>query len=82
MADHRDAQQPNGVLPCIIPDSGWGFEWANGLDCTSTIAIIPWNIYMFYGDSRLLADCYESIKRYVDHVTDITPSGTNFLGIR
>lgn len=81
LADHRDAQQPNGVLPCIIPDSGWGFEWANGLDCTSTIAIIPWNIYMFYGDSRLLTDCYESIKRYVDHVTDITPSGLTSWGL-
>jgi alpha-L-rhamnosidase len=68
LADHRDEQQPNGVLPAIIPTSGWGYHWANGPDWTSTIAIIPWNIYLFYGDSRLLELCYDNIKRYVDYI--------------
>ncbi|MCZ4223149.1 alpha-L-rhamnosidase [Pedobacter rhodius] len=68
MADHRDEQQPNGVLPDIIPTGGWGYGTANGTDWTSTIAIIPWNIYMFYGDSKLLKDNYRSIKSYVDYV--------------
>ncbi|MBS1606996.1 MAG: family 78 glycoside hydrolase catalytic domain [Bacteroidetes bacterium] len=68
MADHRDEQQPNGVLPSIIPTDGWGYEWGNGPDWTSTIALIPWNIYMFYGDPRLLRDCYDNIRRYVDHI--------------
>ena len=74
LADHRDEQQPNGVLPDIVPTGGWGYGTDNGLDWTSTIAIIPWEIYMFYGDSKLLADCYENIKRYVDYV-DRTSSG-------
>ncbi len=69
LADHRDEQQPNGVLPSIIPTSGWGYEWGNGPDWTSTIAIIPWNIYLFYGDSKLLEDCYDNIKRYVDAIS-------------
>jgi alpha-L-rhamnosidase len=73
LADHRDEQQPNGVLPAIIPSSDWGYHWANGPDWTSTIAIIPWNIYLFYGDSKLLVDCYDNIKQYVDHITEITP---------
>jgi alpha-L-rhamnosidase len=81
LADHRDEQQPNGVLPAIIPTGGWGYEWANGPDWTSTIAIIPWNIYLFYGDSRLLSDCYENIKRYVDHITSISPSGLTSWGL-
>ena len=74
LADHRDEQQPNGVLPAIIPTSGWGYTWANGPDWTSTIAIIPWNIYLFYGDSKLLSDNYDNLKRYVDHITDISPN--------
>jgi len=74
MADHRDEQQPNGVLPDIIPTGGWGDGTANGTDWTSTIAIIPWNLYLFYGDSRPLADNYESIKKYVDYVTRISPN--------
>ena len=72
LADHRDEQQPNGVLPDIIPTSGWGYGTENGLDWTSTIAIIPWNLYLFYGDSKPLADCYNAIKRYVNYVERIS----------
>lgn len=74
LADHRDEQQPNGVLPDIIPTGGWGYGTDNGLDWTSTIAIIPWELYMFYGDSKLLVDCYENIKRYVDYVDRTSPN--------
>lgn len=81
LADHRDEQQPNGVLPAIIPTSGWGYTWANGPDWTSTIAIIPWNVYLFYGDSKLLADNYEALKRYVDHITDLSPNGITDWGL-
>ena len=81
MADHRDEQQSNGVLPSIIPTSGWGYEWGNGPDWTSTIAIIPWNIYLFYGDSKSLADCYDNIKRYVDHIDELYPSGLTSWGL-
>lgn len=70
LADHRDEQQPNGVLPDIIPTCGWGY-WnfggdGNGLDWTSTIALIPWELYLFYGDDKPLRDCYGNIRRYVD----------------
>jgi alpha-L-rhamnosidase len=81
LADHRDEQQPNGVLPAIIPTAGWGYEWANGPDWTSTIAIIPWNIYLFYGDTSLLARCYENIRRYVDHIDQLYPTGLTTWGL-
>jgi alpha-L-rhamnosidase len=81
LADHRDEQQPNGVLPAIIPSNGWGYHWANGPDWTSTIAIIPWNIYLFYGDSQLLELCYDNIKKYVDHIDGISPSGLTDWGL-
>ncbi|RYU91000.1 alpha-rhamnosidase [Mucilaginibacter terrigena] len=80
MADHRDEQQPNGVLPDIIPTGGWGYGTANGTDWTSTIAIIPWNLYMFYGDSKPLADNYNNIKAYVNYVTGISPNGLTTFG--
>ena len=81
LADHRDEQQPNGVLPAIIPTSGWGYHWANGPDWTSSIAIIPWNIYLFYGDSQLLESCYGNIKLYVDHIDENSPSGLTDWGL-
>jgi len=80
MADHRDEQQPNGVLPDIIPTGGWGYGTANGTDWTSTIAIIPWNLYLFYGDTKPLSENYEAIKRYVDYVTQISPNGLTTWG--
>jgi alpha-L-rhamnosidase len=81
LADHADEQQPNGILPAIIPTSGWGYHWANGPDWTSTIAIIPWNIYLFYGDSYLLKQYYDNIRRYVDHITDISKDGLTDWGL-
>lgn len=80
MADHRDEQRDDGVLPDIIPTGGWGYGTANGLDWTSTIAIIPWQVYQFYGDSHLLKECYSNIKRYVDYVDGISPSGLTSFG--
>ncbi len=81
MADHRDEQQPNGVLPAIIPTDGWGYHWANGPDWTSTIALVPWNIYLFYGDTKILEDNYKNIKRYVDHIDEISPNGLTDWGL-
>ena len=81
MADHRDEQQPNGVLPSIIPTGGWGYEWGNGPDWTSTIAIIPWNLYLFYGNTKPLADNYDHIKSYVDHINEVYPSGLVSWGL-
>lgn len=80
LADHRDEQQPNGVLPDIIPTGGWGYGTANGTDWTSTIAIIPWNLYLFYGDSKALSDNYNNIKSYVDYVDAISPTGLTTFG--
>jgi alpha-L-rhamnosidase len=81
MADHRDEQQPNGVLPAIIPTDGWGYHWANGPDWTSTIALIPWNVYLFYGDTKILKNNYDNMKRYVDHIDELYPSGLTDWGL-
>jgi alpha-L-rhamnosidase len=81
LADHRDEQQPNGVLPSIVPTDGWGYEWGNGPDWTSTIAIIPWNLYLFYGDTTALSRCYGNIRRYVEHIDELYPSGLTSWGL-
>lgn len=81
LADHRDEQAPNGVLPAIIPTGGWGYHWGNGVDWTSTVAIIPWNIYLFYGDKHLLESMYDNIKRYVDYLHYTYPSGVTDWGL-
>lgn len=81
IADHQDEQQANGVLPAIIPTGVWGYDWANGVDWTSSIAIIPWNIYLFYGDTHLLEEAYDNIKRYVDYIDANSPTGLTDWGL-
>ncbi len=81
MDDHRDEQQSDGVLPAIIPTSGWGYTWANGPDWTSTIAVIPWYFYLYNGDTRILEENYESIKLYVDHLNEINPDHLTDWGL-
>ena len=81
LADHRDEQQDNGLLPNIIPTSGWGLDWATGPDWTGSVAIVPWAVYQFYGDSRLLNDMYDNIKRYVNWVTERSPTGLSNIGL-
>lgn len=36
---------------------------------------------MFYGDSKALSECYDNIKRYVDHITVISPAGLTSWGL-
>jgi len=79
--DHRDEQRSDGVLPAIIPTSGWGYHWANGPDWTSTIAHIPWFFYLYNGDIRILEENYERMKLYVNHLSEISPNHLTDWGL-
>lgn len=81
MNDFCDEQKPDGVLPCIIPTSVWGYDWANGVDWTSAVAIIPWEIYRFYGDETLLRRMYVPIKKYVAHIESISKDNLTDWGL-
>ncbi len=62
-------QRPIGSVPDVIPDvltrgqpnatssSGWG----------DAGVIIPWTMYLTYGDTRLLAKQYPSMRKYVEY---------------
>lgn len=81
LADHRDAQLENGILPAIIPTSTWGYSWGNGVDWTSSMIIIPWTLYLYYGDIRPLSQNYPNMKRLLDYVTSISPDGLTDWGL-
>ncbi|MEN8155765.1 MAG: family 78 glycoside hydrolase catalytic domain [Bacteroidota bacterium] len=69
--DHRDAQKPDGTLPAIIPTAEWGYTWGNGIDWTSSLILIPWNVYKFYGDKRILEENFEPIKLFMSKMNAI-----------
>ena len=61
-------QYSTGSVPFVIPnvlggDAGGSTGWA---DCST---IIPWNMYIAYGDKRILESQYSSMKAWVDYMT-------------
>ena len=69
MQDLRDEQRPDGNLPGIVPTSGWGYDWGNGPAWDSAFLIIPWTLYVYQGDTRILEQNYDGMKKYVDYMT-------------
>ena len=69
MMDIKDEQKESGQLPGIVPTGGWGYAWGNGPAWDSAYLIIPWEMYRYYGDKRILATHFDRFKRYVDYLT-------------
>jgi alpha-L-rhamnosidase len=74
--DIRDAQFACGSYADIVPNTrkrqliikmGGAPAWA---DCG---IILPWTVYLNYGDLRLLEQHYESAKRYIEYIHSKNP---------
>lgn len=69
LEDIKDEQRESGELPGIVPTGGWGYHWGNGPAWDSAYLIIPWEMYRYYGDKRILETHFDRFKRYVDYLT-------------
>jgi alpha-L-rhamnosidase len=69
MNDLKDEQRESGELPGIVPTGGWGYAWGNGPAWDSAYVLIPWYLYQYCGDTRILAEHYDRLRRYVDYLT-------------
>lgn len=79
--DLGDEQQPTGKLPGIVPTSGWGYAWGNGPAWDSAFLLIPFYLYEYCGDTRVLRDHYDGMKRYVDYLTSRATNGIVNIGL-
>ena len=76
MQDMADAQQPNGMVPTIAPmynifGNSKGFDdFGDSPEWGSTLIILPWMYFDFYGDSTLITNYYQQMHRYVDYLTN------------
>lgn len=67
-------QYDDGKVPSIIPDvlgSGGSSAWADAA------TIVPWTVYLCYGDTRILEEQYESMKAWVSYMENA--AGDQFL---
>ncbi|MCG3208809.1 MAG: hypothetical protein FOGNACKC_02421 [Anaerolineae bacterium] len=70
------ADQRNGSVPHVVPDviaktglGELGDERGSGAAAWGDAAVIcPWTIYLCYGDTRLLAEQYESMVGWVEYI--------------
>lgn len=68
LGDIADEQQPTGELAAIVPTAGWGYFWGNGPAWDNAMILIPWYLYRYNGDQRILERMYPNVKRYVDYL--------------
>jgi alpha-L-rhamnosidase len=74
LRDFADAQLEDGEVPTIVPTSGWSYEGAEGWGGVQgptpgwdvAYFLIPWWLYQYYGDERILETHYEGMKLYLD----------------
>lgn len=60
------ADQQDGIVPFVIPNVlGAGGNSAGWADAST---IIPWNMYLAYGDKKILKDQFSSMKAYVESI--------------
>jgi alpha-L-rhamnosidase len=68
--DMADAQAANGAIPPVAPEPhgalmpDGGPAWADGF------IIIPWTVYLCYGDRELLAQHYDAMARFIGYLRD------------
>lgn len=73
----RADQLPDGRIPITSPRSPFDADAAEKADgiggivaaagWSDAIAIVPWTLYERYGDTRVLAENYPAVRRWIDH---------------
>ncbi len=61
----QEQKKQEGLVPNVIPsvgNEGTSAVWGDAA------CIIPWNLYLFYGDKTILEEQYDSMKAWVDYV--------------
>lgn len=64
--DFQAIQREDGKLPCMVPGSEWGFDHCDGPAWEIAYLAIPWHLYEYRGDRRILEVHYQNYKRWLD----------------
>ncbi|KAF1299630.1 alpha-L-rhamnosidase [Enterococcus sp. JM4C] len=77
LADMRFNQMEDGSIPLVVPDviKGQYFLTEEGNKVLKTasawgdaIIICPWMVFLTYGDTRILEDNYEAMKKWINFI--------------
>lgn len=74
--DITDTQKADGMVPTTAPQYiSFGNLFDDSPEWGSTLIILPFMYYDQYGDSTLITDNYEPMRRYVDYLTTRADNG-------
>jgi alpha-L-rhamnosidase len=73
--DCQDAQEESGLLPGIVPTSGWGYYTGGkrvgyGPAWDGAYIWVPWYMYLYSGDTQVLRSHYENMKKSIGFMRD------------
>ena len=78
LRDVRHDQRPNGAVSHFSPDptrlhpiEGRG-DWAGSTGWGDAIVIIPWQLYLHYGDKAVLAENFPAMLKWLDYLWGIS----------
>lgn len=74
--DIDDAQLPSGRILTVAPrylmrDEDDAYAWT--VEWGAAGVLLPWQLYEWTGDTSVLRDSYDCMRRFVDHVGSISP---------
>lgn len=77
MRDMRDSQRADGAYPDVAPHAWVGYGQAAWGDAG---IIVPWNIYLMYGNKGILQDNYTSMEKYMEFLSHQQGDGYKYNG--
>ena len=66
MTDLRDSQNADGAYPGTTPTGAYGGAGWGGTGWADAGVIVPYTLYVHYGDTRVILDNWASMQWYVD----------------
>jgi alpha-L-rhamnosidase len=71
--DIRDSQTSEGRFPDFAPQAGVFMNFYNAPGWADAGVIVPWKMYLNYGDVVVLEKQYAAMKKFINHVAENNP---------
>ncbi len=69
MHNVRRVMRIDGAIPCIIPTSGYGFDWGAGPAWDCALVAVPYYVWLYRGDTRILQENATAIFHYLHYIS-------------
>ena len=76
MRDLGDSQHEDGGVTDVVPglwDPPGSPAWGD------VVTVVPWTVYQFYGDTRIIEETYDSMAAWINHMRNADNDGGLFV---